>query len=115
VSERSSAGFLTFSYVVALRLLGAARTGAYFSTAPFLGAVAAIVALGETLTLGLLVAGGPMGLGIWVVGSFEWARGINPVSHPFGSTASSPLSMRRRDPDRPSRPRRGQPQYPPAR
>jgi hypothetical protein len=26
-------------------------------------------------TLGLLVAGGPMGLGIWVVGSFEWARG----------------------------------------
>jgi hypothetical protein len=26
---------------------------------------------------------------------------INPVSHPFGSTASLPLSMRRREPDRP--------------
>jgi drug/metabolite transporter (DMT)-like permease len=38
-------------FVVALRHLGTARTGAYFSTAPFLGSVAAIVALGELFPL----------------------------------------------------------------
>jgi drug/metabolite transporter (DMT)-like permease len=32
-------------YVIALRHLGAARTGAYFSTAPFLGAVVSVIAL----------------------------------------------------------------------
>ena len=43
--------------------------------------------------------------------------GINPVSHPFGSTASLPLSMRRRELDRPSSPRGGPipwPEYPAA-
>ena len=35
-------------FVLALRQLGAARTGAYFSTAPFLGAVAAILFLQRT-------------------------------------------------------------------
>jgi drug/metabolite transporter (DMT)-like permease len=53
-------------FVVALRDLGAARTGAYFSTAPFLGAVVAVVALGETITVQLLVAGGLMLLGVWL-------------------------------------------------
>jgi len=37
-------------FVLALRHLGTARTGAYFSTAPFLGAVLAIVLLGEPAT-----------------------------------------------------------------
>jgi drug/metabolite transporter (DMT)-like permease len=64
-------GFLGYGvslglFVVALRDLGAARTGAYFSTAPFLGAVAAVVALGEPVTLGLLTAGGLMALGVWL-------------------------------------------------
>jgi drug/metabolite transporter (DMT)-like permease len=53
-------------YVVALRHLGAARTGAYFSTAPFLGAVVSIFALGESLTLGLVIAGGLMAIGVWL-------------------------------------------------
>src|SRR5260370_13509773 len=53
-------------YVAALRHLGAARTGAYFSTAPFLGAVVSIFALGESLTLGLVVAGGLMAIGVWL-------------------------------------------------
>jgi drug/metabolite transporter (DMT)-like permease len=53
-------------FVVALRHLGTARTGAYFSTAPFLGAVAAIPLLGEPLTLQLLAAGTLMGLGVWL-------------------------------------------------
>jgi drug/metabolite transporter (DMT)-like permease len=53
-------------YVLALRHLGAARTGAYFSTAPFVGAVVSIVLLGDHVTLGLIAAGALMGLGVWL-------------------------------------------------
>src|SRR5262249_20378352 len=42
-------------FVVALRTLGAARTGAYFSTAPFFGAVLAL-AFGDALTPQLIAA-----------------------------------------------------------
>jgi drug/metabolite transporter (DMT)-like permease len=64
-------GFLGYGvslalFVLALRQLGAARTGAYFSTAPFLGAVAAIVFLHEPLTLQLVGAGLLMGVGVWL-------------------------------------------------
>lgn len=38
-------------FVLALRHLGTARTGAYFSLAPFIGAVVAILLLREPLTL----------------------------------------------------------------
>jgi drug/metabolite transporter (DMT)-like permease len=44
-------------FVVALRHLGTARTSAYFATAPFVGAVGGILALGEPVTAQLLVAG----------------------------------------------------------
>ncbi len=53
-------------YVRALRHLGAARTGAYFALAPFLGAVLALGLLHEPLTLRLLAAGGLMALGLWL-------------------------------------------------
>jgi drug/metabolite transporter (DMT)-like permease len=53
-------------YVLALRQLGAARTSAYFSTAPFLGGLIAVVALGDAVTPALLIAGGLMGLGVWL-------------------------------------------------
>jgi drug/metabolite transporter (DMT)-like permease len=53
-------------FVLALRHLGAARTGAYFSTAPFLGAVVAVLALGEHVTVQLLAAGSLMALGVWL-------------------------------------------------
>lgn len=64
-------GFLGYGvslalFVLALRDLGTARTGAYFSSAPFLGAVAAIVFLREPLTVQLLIAGGLMGAGVWL-------------------------------------------------
>ena len=52
-------------FVVGMRHLGTARTGAYFSIAPFFGAILA-VAGGEPVTLPLLVAGGLMALGIWL-------------------------------------------------
>jgi drug/metabolite transporter (DMT)-like permease len=53
-------------YVLALRHLGAARTSAYFSTAPLLGGVIAVAAPGDAVTPALLIAGGLMGLGVWL-------------------------------------------------
>ncbi len=53
-------------FVLALRHLGAARTGAYFSTAPFLGALFAIPLLDEPATPQVLAAGLLMGLGVWL-------------------------------------------------
>jgi drug/metabolite transporter (DMT)-like permease len=53
-------------FVLALRNLGTARTGAYFSVAPFFGAAIAIVFLDESASLQLLVAGALMALGVWL-------------------------------------------------
>ena len=53
-------------FVVALRHLGAARTGAYFSTAPFIGAATAVIAFQQNLTIQLLAAGALMALGVWL-------------------------------------------------
>ena len=64
-------GFLGYGaslvlFVVALRGLGAARTSAYFSTGPFLGATAAVVLLGEPATVQLVAAGLLMVIGVWL-------------------------------------------------
>ncbi len=64
-------GFLGYGvslalFVLGLRHLGTARTGAYFSLAPFVGAVLAVLLLGEPLSARLLLAGGLMGLGLWL-------------------------------------------------
>jgi drug/metabolite transporter (DMT)-like permease len=53
-------------FVVALRYLGTARTGAYFSIAPFVGAFIAVVLFGEPLTTQLVCAGVLMMIGIWL-------------------------------------------------
>lgn len=67
----ASVGFIGYGlslvmFVLALREIGAARTGAYFSTAPFIGALVGIVALGEPLSVTLGVAAGLMALGVWL-------------------------------------------------
>lgn len=64
-------GFLSYGaslvlFVVALRHLGTARTGAYFSVAPFFGALLGVLMLGEPVTTMLLVAGVLMALGVWL-------------------------------------------------
>jgi len=64
-------GFLSYGvslalFVLALRHLGTARTGAYFCTAPFFGAVLAIMFLREPLSLQLLIAGFLMAAGVWL-------------------------------------------------
>ena len=61
-----SYGVSLILFVVALRYLGTARSGAYFSTAPFAGAAIAVVGMGEPVTLELLIAGTLMGLGVWL-------------------------------------------------
>ena len=53
-------------FVVALRELGTARTGAYFATAPFAGAVLAVLLLGEMVTVTLFIAGALMAAGVWL-------------------------------------------------
>ena len=53
-------------FVVGLRHLGASRAGAYFSTAPFVGALCAVGFLAEPVTWQLLAAAALMGLGIWL-------------------------------------------------
>lgn len=51
-------------FVLALRHLGTARTGAYFSTAPFIGAAMALLLLNEALTPSFWLAAGLMALGV---------------------------------------------------
>lgn len=51
-------------FIVGLRELGTARTGAYFSVAPFFGAVLAVAMLGEPITATLVAAGALMAIGV---------------------------------------------------
>ncbi len=64
-------GFLGYGvslvlFIVALRNLGTARTGAYFSVAPFFGAALALAMLGERPEIAFWLAAGLMALGIWL-------------------------------------------------
>lgn len=53
-------------FVLALRGLGTARTGAYFSTAPFIGAAIAILFFHETTSILFWIAATLMGIGVWL-------------------------------------------------
>jgi drug/metabolite transporter (DMT)-like permease len=53
-------------FVLALRGLGAARTGAYFSTAPFIGAAVALALLDESTSPTFWLAAALMGVGVWL-------------------------------------------------
>ena len=64
-------GFLSYGvslvlFVLALRHLGTARTGAYFSVAPFVGAAVSLVLLRERPSALLLTGGMLMALGVWM-------------------------------------------------
>ncbi len=64
-------GFLGYGislalFVLALRGLGAARTGAYFGAAPFMGAAIAIGVFGESTSPVFWVAGLFMAAGLWL-------------------------------------------------
>lgn len=53
-------------FVLALRGLGTARTGAYFSTAPFIGAAVALLVFPETTSWVFWLAAALMALGVWL-------------------------------------------------
>lgn len=53
-------------FVLALRHLGTARTGAYFSAAPFVGAAISLLLLSETPSLIFWIAAALMAAGIWL-------------------------------------------------
>jgi drug/metabolite transporter (DMT)-like permease len=59
-------GISLVAFVLALRHLGAARTGAYFSTSPFVGAALSLLLLRETPTISFWVAGILMAAGVWL-------------------------------------------------
>jgi len=70
VLQAGSLGFVAYGlsltlFVMALRALGTARTAAYFSLAPFIGALLAL-ALAAPLTPALLWAGLLMAAGVWL-------------------------------------------------
>jgi drug/metabolite transporter (DMT)-like permease len=71
VAGAASLGFVGYGlslvlFVLALRHLGTARTGAYYSVAPFVGAVIAVLLLDEPVTLRLAAAALLMGIGVWL-------------------------------------------------
>jgi drug/metabolite transporter (DMT)-like permease len=71
ISEAALLGFLSYGvslvlFVLALRRIGTARTGAYFSVAPFAGAALAIILLKDQVTFALAVAAGFILIGVWL-------------------------------------------------
>jgi hypothetical protein len=53
-------------FLLGLRHLGTARTGAYFPLAPFIGALLSVVLLHDPVSLRLFTAAGLMALGLWL-------------------------------------------------
>ncbi len=53
-------------FILALRGIGTARTSAYFSLAPFIGAAASILLLEEPVGIGFAAAGALMAAGAWL-------------------------------------------------
>src|SRR5260370_16471188 len=71
IAAAAVVGFLCYgvsltSFVLALRHIGTARTGAYFSTAPFIGAALSLVLLPEQPSLLFWAADGLMAIGVWL-------------------------------------------------
>ncbi len=88
VAGAAALGLLSYGislvlFVVALRELGTARTGAYFSTAPFAGAILALALLGEPVTVPLVLAGILMAAGAWLhlTERHEHAHGHLALTH----------------------------------
>jgi drug/metabolite transporter (DMT)-like permease len=64
-------GFLSYGvslvfFVLALRSLGSARTGAYFSCAPFVGAALSLAVFRERPSVAFIAGAALMGLGVWL-------------------------------------------------
>jgi uncharacterized membrane protein len=56
-------------FIKALKGLGSSRTGAFFSFAPFIGAIASLIILREWIGWVMFPAAGFMIIGVWLIGS----------------------------------------------
>jgi drug/metabolite transporter (DMT)-like permease len=76
-------GLSLVMFVLALRHLGTARTGAYFSAAPFVGATISLLMLAEAPGSLFWIAAALMGVGIWLhlTESHEHEHEHAPTSH----------------------------------
>ncbi|MEZ5832730.1 MAG: DMT family transporter [Dongiaceae bacterium] len=81
-------GFLSYGvsltlFVLALRHLGTARTGAYYALAPFIGAGTAILLLGEPVTTAFIAGGVLMAIGLWLhlTEQHQHAHEHEPMEH----------------------------------
>ena len=74
-------------FVLALRGLGTARTGAYFSTAPFIGAALALL-MGESANAYFWWAGALMAVGVWLhlTEKHEHEHTHEPLEHQHAHT-----------------------------
>lgn len=71
VAAAAVVGFLGYGlslalFILALRHIGVARTGAYFALAPFIGAILSLIMLGEVPSLLFWIAAALMMLGLWL-------------------------------------------------
>jgi drug/metabolite transporter (DMT)-like permease len=71
VAEAMLVGFLGYGvslvlFVLALRHIGTARTGAYFAVAPFVGATVAVLFLKDQISIQFIGAAALMSLGLWL-------------------------------------------------
>lgn len=71
LGEAGLLGFFSYGisltlFVLALRHLGTARTGAYYALAPFIGAGVAILLLDEPVTVTFVAGGILMAIGLWL-------------------------------------------------
>ncbi len=89
-------GFLSYGaslvlFVVALRQLGTARTGAYFSVATFFGALVAVILLDEPITYQLMIGGALMAVGVWLhlTEQHEHEHLHEPIQHEHEHTHNS--------------------------
>lgn len=69
-------GISLVMFVLALRYLGTARTGAYFSTAPFVGAALSLLVFREIPEISFWIAGGLMAIGVWLHVSEHHEHGL---------------------------------------
>ena len=107
-------------FVRALRHLGTARTGAYFSTAPFLGAVAAVIFLSEPVTIQLRLPALLMAVGVWlhITEDHDHEHVHDPMEHEHQHVHDEhhqhahPPPTRRANPHAPPPPRAATPQAP---
>jgi len=76
-------GLSLMLFVMALRSLGAARTGTFFAVAPFVGVVVAIVGFGDRFNGRVLPAGALMAAGVWlsITERHDHAHTHEPTEH----------------------------------